>query len=217
MTNIIAKENMIKQQLHCCSILDNKILTLYEQFPRESFVPENQQGLAYADLQIDIGHGQVMMSPMVEAKMLQALMIQPDNKILEIGTGTGFITTLLAHLGQHVYSVEIIEDFIEHARLNCAKHQVNNITLQHGNGAQGWDRQQPYDVICITGAIPEITDTLRQQLKVGGRLFAIIGKTPVMEACLITRHTESQWQEKCLFETTIPLLLDNTKKSQFKF
>lgn len=217
MINTIAKDNMIKQQLHCCDILDDKILNLFEKFPRELFVPEKQGVLAYADHQIGIGHGQVMMSPMVEAKMLQALSIQPNDKILEIGTGCGFITILLAELGQHVYSIELFPEFIHAAQQKINVHNISNITLQQGDGTLGWDKQQPYDVICVTGSMPSLSNNLRQQLKIGGRLFAIIGQTPMMEACLITRCKESQWQEKVLFETVIPPLLSNSWQPSFTF
>lgn len=216
MTNTIAKDNMIKQQLRCCQILDRQIIQLFSQYPREDFVPAPYQTLAYADVPLSIGHEQVMMTPTMEAQVLQALDIQPDDKILEVGTGTGYLTALLAELGQHVYSVDIFPEFIETAQEKLKAHGVQNVTLQQGNAANGWDKQQPYDVICVTASIPQLIDTFRQQLKQGGRLFGIIGPPPTMEACLITRYNESQWHTKKLFETSVAPLLQLSEQGTFE-
>ena len=159
--------------------------------PRENFVSSKYRRVAFADLEVPIGHDQTMMFPSVEARMLAALAIQPSDKILEIGTGSGYVTALLAQMGQHVYTVELFKDLQEIAEKRLTELAVNNVTYQVGNGAEGWEQQQPYDVICITGSMPKLPLQFKHQLKVGGRLFVILGTAPAMEAILIARNSDN--------------------------
>ena len=213
----VARINMLKQQIRTCYVLDDDLLNLISQVPREEFVPPAYQQLAYADEQLKISHDQVMMLPSIEAKMLQSLAIQSSDKILEIGTGTGYVTALLAKSGQHVYSIDIFADFIQAAKQRLTKLGIENVTLQEGNGGNAWEKQQPYDVICVTGSLPTLPDNFRQQLKLGGRLFVILGEGQAMQATLITRLGENEWDSEILFETNIPSLLNIEKPSHFKF
>ena len=213
----LARSKMISQQIRACNVLDDQLLDLISKTPREHFVPSRYQGLAFADIHIPIGHQQVMMTPQVEARMLQALNIKPTDKILEVGTGSGFVTALFAKLGQFVYSIEYIEEFVPRAKEKLSALGIDNVSIQIGDGIDAWEKQQPYDVICFTGALSHISKNLGQQLKIGGRLFAIVGQAPNMHATLLTRLAEDQWQTQVLFETLIPPLLLKQNQKQFIF
>jgi len=217
MNTSAAKINMVKQQIRSCDVLDEHLLSLFASIPRELFVPPPYQAFAYTELSVPIGHQQVMMTPMLEAKVLNALQIQPSHKVLEIGTGTGYLTCLAAKMAHHVYSVDIFPEFIENAEQHLRRQHINNVTLQVGNAAMGWEKQQPYDVIMITGALPQLPDTFLKELKLGGKLFAILGQEPSMEATLITRQSENDWVKEFLFETEIPYLLQTASKQPFVF
>ncbi|MDX1252377.1 MAG: protein-L-isoaspartate O-methyltransferase [Gammaproteobacteria bacterium] len=212
-----ARFNMVEQQIRTWEVLDPRILDLIGSMPREEFVPAQYRDLAFADIMIPLGHGQVMMEPKVEARLLQALAIESSDTVLEVGTGSGYFTALLARLGKHVHSVDIFPDFTENARRALAQHGINNVTLETGDAAKGWNKHAPYDVIAITGSLPALPETFLHSLKPGGRLVAVVGEAPVMEAVLVTRAGEgAQWARESLFETNIPLLL-NTARPQFVF
>lgn len=213
----IARTNMIKQQLRTSGIVDNSLLATIASVPREAFVPAEYYNMAYADMTIPLAHDQCMLSPTDEAKILQALAIQPHERVLEIGTGTGYFTTLLAKLAQHVVSVDYFKDFIETANENISQFQINNVSLHVGNGSQGWEPHKSFDVIIITGALPFVPTAFEQQLNPQGRLFAVIGKQPIMQAYLIKRIDTQQWQSEALFETALPPLLDAPKREAFVF
>lgn len=155
------------------------------------------------------------MSPKLEARMLQALAIQPHESVLEIGTGTGYVTTLLAKLARHVKSVDIHEEFIRAARDKLASDGTHNVTLEHGDAAQGWDSHAPYDVIALTGSLPILPKIFQESLRIGGRLFVIVGDAPVMEAKLITRVGQHEYQERGLFETDLPPLRNALQPNRF--
>lgn len=212
-----AKINMVKQQIRTWHVLDDKILALFTTLPREDFVPSKYRRLAYADMQIPLDHHQYMMPPQVEARMIEALNITPSDKILEIGTGSGYITAALAKLGQHVYSVDLYEDFLSAAENKLKQLDIQNVTLQVGDAKQGWEKQQPYDVISISASMPILPINFRQQLKIGGRLFVILGQAPAMHAMLITRSKENEWDQKILFETDIPPLVKALELEHFTF
>ena len=213
----IARQNMLKQQIRASDVLDDNILDLFYSIPREAFVPTAYYHLAFADQAIPLGHNQVMMTPSVEAKIIQSLAIAPQDKILEVGTGSGYMTALLAMSGQYVYSLDVFPDFLEKAAKVLEQLGIDNVTLQEGNGALGWSKQQPYDVICMTGSLPVLPNTFRQQLTVGGRLFAIVGVEYPMRAVLIKRVTENEWQQEYLFETKISSLLNAPAGKKFVF
>jgi protein-L-isoaspartate(D-aspartate) O-methyltransferase len=210
-----ARHNMIQQQIRPWDVLDQRVLDLLDKMPREDFVPEAYRNVAYADIAIPLGHAEVMLPPRVEARMLQALNIQPHETVLEIGTGSGYVTALLAKLARHVYSVDIHPKFIEAAALKLAAHGIVNVTLETGDAARGWTNYGQLDVIAITGSLPILPDTFPQSLKVGGRLFAIVGDAPAMEAMLITRLSEHEFRRENLFETDIPVLRNAAQPNRF--
>jgi len=211
----LARQNMINQQIRPWEVLDMHVLELITRVPRESFVPAEYRTLAFADTCIPLGHGQTMMSPKLEARILQAVNVQPTDKILEIGTGSGYMTALLAQSGRHVFSVDIIPEFTESARKKLDELSMSNTTLETGDAANGWDQDAPYDVIVITGSTPVLSENFQHTLSIGGRMFAIIGESPVMEAVLITRVGEGEWTYESLFETEITPLINAPEPQRF--
>jgi len=212
-----ARHNMIEQQIRPWDVLDQRVLELIDSLPREEFVPPTYLKLAYADINIPLDHGQVMMAPKVEARMLQALNIKDTDTILEVGTGSGYVTALLARSGKHVNSVDIYPDVTAAAGRKLAEFGIDNLTLETGDAVDGWDRHGPYNVIAITGSLPSLPASFRQSLKIGGRLFVITGQAPVMEARLITRTAEQGWIEQALFETVLPPLVNAPQPQRFVF
>ena len=210
-----ARFNMIEQQIRPWEVLDPRVLELLPQVPREDFVPPAQRKLAFADTEIPLGHDQVMMPPRLEARLLQALAILPADTILEIGTGSGYLTALLARSGQHIYSVDIFAEFTVSARQKLTAHGINNVTLETGDAARGWNQHGPYDVIAVAGSLPLFADVFQQQLNVGGRLFMIVGRAPSMEALLITRVGPAEWTRESLFETCVPALINAPQPQAF--
>jgi len=212
-----ARFNMVEQQIRPWDVLDQEILDLMSELPRDRFVNATHQGLAYADTAIALGHGQVMMHPKIEARMLQALQIHHTDRVLEIGTGSGYVTALLARLAHHVHSVDIHADLTEQARQRLQALAITNVTLDTGDASQGWGQDRLYDVIAITGSLPMLPDTFKKSMNRGGRLFAIIGKSPVMEAMLIRRIGNNEWSQERLFETELPALVNASAPSSFVF
>lgn len=213
----VARHNMVEQQIRPWEVLDQRVLSLIDRSPREDYVPERFRSLAYVDMSIPIGHGQVMMAPRLEARLLQELTIRATDNILEIGTGSGYMSSLLAALGGHVYSVEIIADLEITARRKLAAHEVDNVTIEGGDGARGWERHAPYDVILITGSLPLLPDSFKRSLAAGGRMIAIVGRSPVMEVKLIQRLDDDSWTETSLFETDLPPLINAAQPDRFVF
>ncbi len=213
----LARENMVKQQIRTWEVLDSRVLDLISQLPREEFVPEQYRELAFADTEINIGHGQKMLAPKVEARILQALNIQPDDNILEIGTGGGYLTACLATMGASVTSLDIQADFTTHAADLMKKQGIENVKLVTGNGLDAVQESGPYDVIVITGSLPKISEKLKRQLNMDGRLFAVAGDSPAMEAVLITRVGDYQWREEVIFETDLARLEDPSSAAEFIF
>lgn len=212
-----ARYNMIEQQIRPWAVLDQTVLDTIAIVPREDYVPMNYMNLAFVDMNIPLGAGEVMMPPRLEARMVQALDIEPTETVLEVGTGSGHVTALLAEMARHVYSVEINQDFSEEARRKLMDHEVVNVSLEVGDAAQGWDRHGPYDAIAITGSLPVLPDSFEQSLRVGGRLFVIIGDSPAMAAMLITRLSENEFSRETLFETDFPPLQNTQQPDRFTF
>jgi len=212
-----ARHNMIEQQIRPWDVLDQRVLELIDGLPRDKFVPQAYLKLAYADINVPLNHGQIMMPPKVEARMLQALNITPSDTILEVGTGSGYVTALLARSGKHVYSVDVYPDFVDSTGRKLAELDIANVTLENGDAVGGWDSHGPYDVIAITGSLPVLPDTFLQSLKIGGRLFVVTGQEPVMVARLITRTAEQGWAEQTLFETVLPPLVNAPQPQRFIF
>lgn len=217
MITVDAQINMIKQQLRTGDVTDEKILDLYEKIYRHQFVPTNFSSFAYSDMQIPLAHDQCMMTPLEEAKLLQSLMIKSQEKVLEIGTGTGFLTALLSKLADKVITVDYFADFTQQAKDKLIAHACTNVELITGDASHGWIENAPYDVIIFTGSLPKMTDEIRMQVLPRGRLFALIGKAPVMQGQLHYLQQNQQWSMTCLFETNIPMLIDKLEHKKFKF
>lgn len=214
-----ARFNMVEQQIRTWEVLDQCILDVILRTPREAFVPPEHRALAFADTNIPLDHGQIMMRPNVEGRLLQALGIEGSDVVLEVGTGSGYLTACLAQLANHVYSVDIFADFIEKARVNLTAQGLGNITLSQGDAATTWGERPEYDVIAITGALPAMPEGYKRLLAPNGRLFVILGdeSLPVMEAWLVTRVGEQHWTSESLFETSIPPLINAVKPKAFVF
>ena len=210
-----ARFNMIEQQIRPWNVLDQRVLELLNEVPREDFVPPPYHNMALSDLEIPLGHGQSMMTPRVEARMLQALDVQPNETVLEVGTGSGYVTALLSHLAKKVYSVEIIPELMHAAQTRLADHAIKNVTLEEGDAAKGWPLDAPYNVIALTGSTPILPDTFKNALTIGGRLFAVVGDSPNMEALLITRVGEFDWMTESLFEIDLPPLINAMQPDRF--
>ena len=212
-----ARFNMVEQQIRTWEVLDQRVLDLLFKMPREDFVPPAYRALAFVDMEIPIGHGEKMLQPKVEARMLQELALTPQDRVLEIGTGSGYMTALLASLCAHVYSVDIHDDFVRDARQKLLRHGLSNVTLDTGDGAHGWDKHAPYDAILITGSLPMQPESFRTNLKVGGRLIAVVGEPPVMEARLVTNVGAGAYNAVSLFETCIAPLKNAPQPERFVF
>lgn len=212
-----ARFNMIEQQIRPWEVLDPRVLELMAEVPREDFVPARYRKLAYADMPVPLGDDQVMMPPKMAARILQALEIRPDETVLEVGTGTGYFTALLARLAKQVYSVDINPQMTRQAAEKLAAHGITNVTLETGDAARGWAQHAPYDVIVITGSLPVLPESFQQSLNIGGRLAAIVGDPPTMEVLLITRVGEDEYARESLFETELPPLINAPQPERFTF
>jgi protein-L-isoaspartate(D-aspartate) O-methyltransferase len=212
-----ARFNMIEQQIRPWNVLDTEILDLLHVVKREQFVPAAYQNLAFADVEIPLPGGEAMFAPKIEARVLQEINLKKHETVLEIGTGSGYMAALLAHKGAKVTTVEINPEVKELAEKNLAKAGVSNVTVELGNGAQGWDKGAPYDVIVISGALEVLPEAILQQVKVGGRIACITGQPPVMEFNIITRTGESAYNTVKVFETNVKYLSGAPATSHFQF
>ena len=212
-----ARFNMIEQQIRPWDVLDAEVLDLLHVVKRENFVPEAHKALAFADIEIPLPGGECMLAPKIEARLLQDVAVKKHENVLEIGTGTGYMAALLAHKARQVTSVEISPELKALAEKNLAANGVTNVTVEQGNGAQGWAKGAPYDVIVVSGSLPVLPEALLQQLKVGGRLAVIIGQAPAMKAQLVTRTGDAGYDTRTLFETNVKPLASAVTPSKFAF
>ncbi|MGD2119802.1 MAG: protein-L-isoaspartate O-methyltransferase [Chromatiales bacterium] len=212
-----ARFNMVEQQVRPWEVMDSRVLTVMEELPRELFVDEEYKGLAYADIEVPLGHGQYMLKPTLTGRLLQALNIKASDKILEIGTGSGYLTACLAKLGKQVTSIEIHEDIAAKAADALAKLDLHNIRLIVGDAMHQIPSNAPFDVIAVTGSIPDCQDILPKELEDGGRLFMITGEAPVMTAQLVTRISGDIFKTENLFETEVTALDNSPQKPAFSF
>ncbi len=203
----LARFNMVEQQVRPCEVLDQKVLDLLLVVRREEFVPPAYRQLAFADAEIPLGHGATMLEPKIEAHALQALQLKNQDRALEIGAGSGFMAALLAAHAQQVVAVEIVPELAAMARANLKRQGIDNV----------WPARGPYDVIMISGSLPVLPGEILKQLKVGGRLFAIVGSEPVMEAQLVTRLGDDAWRTVNLFETIAAPLVNARQPASFTF
>ncbi|MER2511710.1 MAG: protein-L-isoaspartate O-methyltransferase [Nitrosomonas ureae] len=209
--------NMVVQQIRTWYVLDDTVLDLLYKIKREEFVPAENLAMAFVDMEIPLGFGQVMLTPKMEARILQELHIRKTDKILEVGSGSGYMTALLADKGAHVYSVEIIPELKAMAEKNLKAHGITNVTLEQGDAARGWPQHEPYDVIVLTASTPVLPDAFKNSLNPGGRLFAIVGEDPVMEASLITCVAPGKFTTTVLFETSTVPFINAQQPSRFTF
>lgn len=212
-----ARFNMIEQQIRTWEVLDPVVLALLNEVPREHFVADLQVGLAFADVELPIGYGQTMLSPKLEGRILQAVSIKKTDKVLLIGTGSGYLTALLAKLAAHVHSVEINPALSEIAKSRMAAEGISNVTLYVGDGADGWSAAAPYDVIVYTGSTQLRPLAAEKMLAIGGRLFVVTGEAPIMQATLTQRVSEDAFRREVLFETCLPLLVNAPQTTKFEF
>jgi len=212
-----ARFNMVEQQIRPWDVLDQTVLDLLFKVRREEFVPAAYRSLAFVDMEIPLGQGESMWSPKLEARVVQSLQIKKTDKVLEIGTGSGYLTALLAAMAGRVHSVEIHADFIKDAEARLKAHGYNNVTLEAGDASRGWEAHSPYDVIVITGSLPIMPDNLPAQLAPGGRLFAVVGDDPVMSAQLITCVAHGVFRGENLFETSLKPLVNAQQPERFSF
>lgn len=213
----VARANMVESQIRTWEVLDQRVLDLVLEVKRESFVPPAYRDLAFADMEIPLGHGEVMLAPKLEARLVQELGLNPTDRVLEIGTGSGYMTALLARLAAQVVSVEIVPDFSRAAAARLAENGIRNATLEIGDGALGWARSAPYDAILVTGSLPMLPEDFPAQLAPGGRLIAVVGRAPIMTAQLVTCLAPGKITTVGLFETSIPPLKHAREPERFVF
>jgi protein-L-isoaspartate(D-aspartate) O-methyltransferase len=209
--------NMVAQQIRTWNVLDDNVLDLLYKIKREEFVPAENRAMAFVDMEIPLGYGQVMLTPKMEARIVQELHVKKTDKILEVGSGSGYLTALLADQGAHVYSVEIVPELKKLAENNLKAHEITNVTIELGDAARGWPKNEPYDVIVLTASTPGLPDAFQKSLNPGGRLFAIVGEDPVMEALLITCLAPGEFTTTKLFETSTIPLINALQPTRFTF
>ncbi|UVW28422.1 protein-L-isoaspartate O-methyltransferase [Massilia sp. H6] len=212
-----ARFNMIEQQIRPWNVLDQDVLDLLHIVKREGFVPVAYQNLAFADVEIPLPGGEAMFTPKVEARIVQEVAVKKHENVLEIGAGSGYMAALLAHKARHVTTVEILPETKALAEHNLARAGVTNVTVELGDGAQGWDQGAPYDVIVVSGGLPMLPESLLKQVKVGGRLAVILGDAPAMSFNIVTRVSETAYDTVKLFETNVKTLSGAQTPSRFQF
>ena len=212
-----ARFKMIEQQIRPWEVLDPTVLDLLSVVRREDFVPPALKTLAFADLELPIGQGQTMLAPKLEARILQELGVRKTDVVLEVGTGSGYMAALLASKAEYVVSIEIAPELAQFAEQNLARAGIANVSVEVGDASRGWPEQAPYDVIVVSGSLPQLPDEFRRELKVGGRLVAIVGEAPAMQVQLVTRTDEDAWNTVNLFETVVTPLANAERQSAFVF
>jgi len=212
-----ARFNMIEQQIRTWEVLDARVLDLLMQIPREAFVPKEYLGLAFADIEVPLGFGQTMLAPKVQGRILQSLHLQPSDSVLEIGTGSGYLTALMAKMAKQVVSVEIQPELSARAARHLDAQGIDNVTLLVGDAANGWADLAPYDVIVYTAALPLMPQAALQQLAPAGRLFVMLGEAPVMQATMVRQVAAGSFKRDVLFETCIPQLQNAPQPERFTF
>lgn len=216
MNTDFARQQMVNQQVRAWDVLDEHVLTCLKDVPREHFVPNGFEALAFADTEIPIGHGHLMMTPTVEGRVLQALGLVGGENVLEIGTGSGFLTACLANLSKHVSSIDIFEDFLSAAKEKLESRNVDNVELLSMDATQELPGGT-FDAIVVTGSMQSLDQRLLVALSPGGRLFVVLGDAPAMTATRVTRADQDDWQRESLFETELAPLVNGALPKQFSF
>jgi protein-L-isoaspartate(D-aspartate) O-methyltransferase len=213
----LARYNMVESQIRTWEVIDQGVLDLLFLVKREDFVPPQYRALAFVDMEVPLGYGEVMLPPKLEARIVQEVELKKTDTVLEVGTGSGYMTALLAHQAQHVHSIEIIAEFSHQAEHKLANLDINNVTLAVGDAARGWSKSAPYDVIVLTGSLPILPEIFLEQLKPFGRLFAVVGDAPAMQAKLISQSHPGIYNTIDLFETNILPLRNAMQPQRFVF
>ena len=211
-----ARQQMVEQQVRAVNVLDLDSLDVLADLPREQFVPPGYESLAFADTEIPIGHGECMMTPTIEGRVLQALDLQPNHRVLEVGTGTGFLAACLARLCDSVVSIDIHDEFLKSAAANLEDSGIGNVEVQKMNAMRTLP-DEPFDAIAVTGSIESFDPRFVMALKPGGVLFVVVGTDPVMEALRVERTSDTEWESTVLFETSLRPLVDGALPPQFSF
>jgi protein-L-isoaspartate(D-aspartate) O-methyltransferase len=212
-----ARFNMIEQQIRPWNVLDQDVLDLLHVVKREQFVPQQYQNLAFADVEIPLPGGEAMLAPKIEARILQELLLKKHENVLLVGVGSGYLAALLAHKGRQVTAVEISPELKALAEQNLANARIGNVTVELGNAAEGWAKGAPYDVIVVAGSLPVLPEAFLKELKVGGRMLAIVGEAPVMSCNVVTRVADSAYDTVKVFETNVKPLAGARAVSHFEF
>lgn len=212
-----ARFNMVEQQIRPWQVLDPHVLNVLSQVPRELFVPPAFQALAYTDTDIPLGHGQEMVPPRVDARLMHDLQLSGSEKVLEIGTGSGYLAALLSARAQRVISLEVNPELASNARNNLQRAGVTNVDVRVADGSQGAASDGPFDAIVLGGSVAEVPQVLLKQLALNGRLIAIVGNDPIMSATLFTRTAEATWETRALWDTFAPRLQGFAEPSRFHF
>jgi protein-L-isoaspartate(D-aspartate) O-methyltransferase len=212
-----ARFNMIEQQIRPWDVLNPGVLELLAVVKREDFVPAAYRALSFVDTEVPLPGGQCMLSPKVEARLLQELAVHKHERVLEVGAGSGYMAALLAHKAQHVNTLEIDAELARFAATNLRRAGVMNANVIHADGASGLAGDGPFDVIVLSGSVPEVPAGILAQLKVGGRLAAIVGFEPVMRAMLVTRSSEEGLERRVLFDTVAQRLQGFAEPTRFTF
>lgn len=212
-----ARFNMIEQQIRPWNVLDSGVLSLLSMVRREDFVPPAYKALAFVDTEVPLPEGQCMLAPKVEARLLQEAHVQRHERVLEIGTGSGFMAALLSHRAQSVISLEIRSTLVQLAMDNLRRAEVHNVSVREADGADGLPGEAPFDVILLSGSVAMVPQTLLEQLRVGGRLIGIVGGEPVMQAVRTTRVADATFQTVELFDTVAPRLQGFDAPTRFSF
>jgi protein-L-isoaspartate(D-aspartate) O-methyltransferase len=213
---VAARRQMIEQQVRAWEVLDLGVLSVMERVPREEFAPAQYRELAFADLCVPLGHGQSMLAPSLEGRILQSLQVQPGDRVLEVGTGSGFFAACLGGLARSVRSLEIFADLADAARDNLARTGAHNVAVEVMD-AMTFEAEGGYDVIALTGSLPVYDARFERSLAVGGRLFVVTGQGSAMAAQRVTRTGQGQWLRESLFETAIGALIHARQPPKFVF
>ena len=221
MNNDIARFNMIEQQIRPWEVLDGAVLSLLSVVKRENFAPMAHKALAFVDMEIPLKDGnetgQVMLAPRVEARFLQDADVKRTDKVLEVGTGSGYMAALLAHQAASVLSFELDATLAQQARTNLQAAGIHNVEVRQADGSQGAPSDGPFDVIMLSGSVPNVPQVLLNQLSIGGRLLAVVGEDPVMRASVITPTADQQWQTSEPWDTMAPRLQGFPEHNRFSF
>jgi protein-L-isoaspartate(D-aspartate) O-methyltransferase len=209
-----ARQQMLSQQIRTWDVLDERVLETLRATHREAFVPETERDLAFADIEIPLGHGQCMMAPKVEARLLQELAIEQTDRALEIGTGSGYLAACLARLADSVVSLEIFSDLCESAGKRLEQAGIENVELWNQDAMKA-DFDAGFDAIAVTASLPVMAERFINLLNPGGRLFVVVGRPPVMQAILVRKHADGSWAENSLFETMLTPMINADRPEPF--